>query len=546
MTSNPWQDLGYAIRQARLGRGWNLEKTAEEVLDNGARRGYVSQVEKGLRTLSAETIDKFAETLDLPDDVVKAAHLAPPVPKEDPKKTKGKAPPPAKPVEDIDRDAERLLVLNARDETAPQVAEVLLTTLAYEFAKGDYRDHYTAYIALRKALEAAEAIRKRGEMPPEGNTGSQLNAVMAEVDKLNAQGELDEADALLDAEERRMREAHRADAERHAEQRRQMLEQRLNQDRLRNAPAAAAARLIADLRQQQNIGKLFWAIDDLSGEWRDAGDKAGDMFALRVALGLARDNWKRSKGKRELEGAALYRLGWGYLRIAERSSRTGDLELAQNAFETSAKRFSKTKQPDAWATSQGGLGVVLQEIGRRTRDPDLLRKAAALHRAALRAVSDDVKEGWNNLGTALRALAEFSQDPAPLDEAVAAFTTALSLKDKQADPVNWETTQMNLALALRWQGALTGDLARLTEARSGYTACEALDIRDKAPFNWAMLQWNIADLALARFHLDPDPALLDEAETCVTRARDIFVDGSDYQTERCDELLTKIEAARAG
>jgi len=67
-----------------------------------------------------------------------------------------------------------------------------------------------------------------------------------------------------------------------------------------------------------------------------------------------------------------------------------------------------------------------------------------------------------------------------------------------------------------------------------------------APFKWARLQWNIADLALARYRLDPDPALLVEARKHVTRARAFFVDGSDYQTERCDDLLAQIDAAEAG
>jgi hypothetical protein len=67
-----------------------------------------------------------------------------------------------------------------------------------------------------------------------------------------------------------------------------------------------------------------------------------------------------------------------------------------------------------------------------------------------------------------------------------------------------------------------------------------------APFSWAVLQWNIADLELARYRLDPEPALLVEARDYVTRARGFFIDGSEYQTERCDELIAQIDAAEAG
>ena len=180
MTSSAWKELGFAIRQARLGCGWSLEDLAAKALGNGARKGYVGQVEKGTRNLSPETIDKFDQTLKLPEDIVKAAHMAPPPERKEAAVKKGADSTPSKPIDDVDRDAERLLVRAARDDSNAPVAEALLTTLAYEFAEGQYRDLHTAYTALRQALEAAENIRKRGEMPPD-NTGSQLNAVMAEV-----------------------------------------------------------------------------------------------------------------------------------------------------------------------------------------------------------------------------------------------------------------------------------------------------------------------------------------------------------------------------
>ena len=40
--------------------------------------------------------------------------------------------------------------------------------------------------------------------------------------------------------------------------------------------------------------------------------------------------------------------------------------------------------------------------------------------------------------------------------------------------------------------------------------------------------------------------LLVEARDYVARARAFFVDGSEYQTGRCDELIARIDAAEAG
>ena len=265
MTSTALQKFGYEVRQARLGFGWNLEKLAAEVLGNGARKGYVGQIKKGKRSLSPETIDRFDQALKLPDDIVKAIHMSPKLEVAEPKD------------DSLDSDVERMIARADRDPSTPQMGETLLVALAFEFAGGKHLELQTAYVGLRKALEAAERIRKRGEMPAD-NTGSQLNAVMAEVAKLNADGALDEANELLDAEEKRMREEHKAFKERLDEQSRRMLEQRLDQDRLSNDATTAADRLIRDLMRQAPAGGVFWATQELVVEWRDRGERQGDPF----------------------------------------------------------------------------------------------------------------------------------------------------------------------------------------------------------------------------------------------------------------------------
>ena len=548
MTSCAWEELGFAIRKARLDMGWSLEKLATEALGNGARKGYVGQVEKGTRNLSPETIDKFDQALDLPENVVKAAHLAPPREQKQAAAGRGNEPGPNKPIDEVDRDAERLLSRAARDDGNAPVAEALLTTLAYEFAEGQYRDLHAAYTALRQALEAADNIRKRGEMPPD-NTGGQLNAVMAEVAKLNNQGAVDDADALLDAEEARMRELQQAERDRIEQQAQAMLTQRINQDRLRNRPDLAAERIVQNLREFPQ-GKLFWAVDAKAHSWNDDGDKAGDVFALQVALTLAKGNYDRGKTKKPLAAIALHKLGWCHFRLAERSSGESHLFEARRALGAAVKKTSKAKDPENWADHKDDLGAVLSKMGERRKDAALLEQAVVAHRAALhvgqKTNSANLENIRDNLGIALGALGKLAKDVDTLRKAEEALTEALAPKNKEDDPLDWEASQSNLALAQRWLGAVTSDSAKLEEAQDGYAACEALAFEKDAPFRWAMLQWNIADLALARYHLDPDPALLTEARTYVTRARAFFVEGSDYQTERCNELLAQIDVAETG
>lgn len=551
MTSNAWEDLGFAIRKARLDLCWTLEQLAEEALNNGARKGYVGEVEKGKRNLSPETIDKFDQALDLPKDVVKAAHLAPPPGHKQATDKKGSSPSPRKPLAEVDNDAEYLLSRAARDDTSPRVAEALLTTLAYEFAKEQYRDLHTAYTALRQALEAAEKIRKRGEMPPD-NSGNQLNVVMAEVAKLNDQGDTEDADALLDAEEIRMREAQKEERERMEQQAQAMLTLRLDQDRLRNRPDMAAARINRNLREFPQ-GKLFTALDNKACELTEQGHKVGDVFNLEVALALAQKNCARLKPKKPQAAKAFVTLGWAHFRVAIRSHEDSHLHKARDAFIKASKICRRANDLLGWSSCLNGLGSALDELGQRQQNATLLEQAVSAHRTSVKTGqkygSTTMSNRFNNLGTALLGLGELTKEADTLKAAEEALLTSLEYKNKDNErerrPLEWALTQNNLAVAQRRLGAVTSDQAKLREARKGYAACEDLAFENKAEFQWAILQWNIADLALCCYRFDPDPALLAEAREYVGQAHVYFAAGSDYQTGRCATLLAKIEAAEA-
>jgi hypothetical protein len=533
--------FGKAVSDARIDKGWT-HPDLDEKMQGGIDKSHLSSIENGRREgVSPVTVSRLVAALDLDKRWVDCFRTGAAIPHV------VSAPSIAETKQRV-QTAERLEAKALNDPSVPPIAENLLKTLAFEFAGGDYRDLHTAYTALRQALEAAENIRKRGEMPPD-NTGSQLNAVMAEVAKLNNQGALEDADALLDAEEQRMREAHQAERDRMEQQAQTLLTQRIDQDRLRNRPDLAADRIIRNLRDFPQ-GQLFSAVRAKAGEWREEGNKTGDMFALQVALALAQDNYERVKNKRPLAAAALDTLGGCHFRLAERSNGDKHLILAFHALSAAVNQTNKSKEPENWSARQDGLGTTLQEMGRRRKDPALLAQAVTLKRLALRVdqqtKSVDLKYTWTNLGSALQELGELTEDSKTLREAEGALTTSLSLRNKEEDALDWETTQNNLSLAQRWLGALTSDVAKLQEARDGYAVCENLDFKGDAPFTWAILQWNIADLSLARYRLAPDPALLAEARDYVTRARAFFVNGSEYQTERCDELIAQIDAAEAG
>ena len=523
------KDFGKAVKRARTLLGWD-QKTLGASITPPIGASLISKIEKGRKdALDARTVGRFRIALDLDatwiDKFIDAEDVA------DSLETKA------------EREADLVIDRLRRDGLTKGTSYDLLIQLANNFTEGDHRDRDTAYLSVKAALETLRASEKIAQLA--GNADAQFAALMADVDALNNKGEFDLAHDALARQATWLRE-EKSRLERLSQL---QLEKELSQDRLRNRPDLAAARIISNLREFPQ-GRLISALNGKAIEWIEAGHKVGDMFALRVALALAQDNYHRVQDKKPLSAAALYTLGWCHFRLAERSSGDQHLNPAWRAFDAAIKQTNRSQQPENWALFQVGLGGAFRQLGERRKDPVILAQAIAAHRAALSVdqhiQSNNVRGMWNNLGNALQKLGELTEDAETLREAEEVLTTALALRNKENDPVGWGETQSNLALAQRRLGAVTSDAAKLQQARDGYAACADVGYEGDAPFIWAGLQWNIADLALARYRLTPDPALLVEARDYVTRARGFFSEGSEYQTARCDDLLAQINAAATG
>jgi hypothetical protein len=522
------KDFGRAVKRGRTLLGWD-QPTLGGKISPAVGASFISKVEKGRKeALDARTVGRFRIALDLDaswiDKFLDAEETA--------ESLETKA----------EREADFVIDRLRREGKTEGTSDDLLIQLANNFTEGDHKDRDTSYLSVKAALETLKASEKIAQLA--GNADAQFAALMKEVDALNNDGEFDLAHDKLARQSEWLRE----EKDRLNRLSEMQLEKELSQDRLRNRPDLAAERIIRNLRDFPK-GNLFGAIENKAIEWRDEGDEAGDMFALQVALALAQGNYERVKNKKPLAAAALNSLASCHFRLAERFSGDQHLNSALHAYDTAVKKINKAKEPERWAVSQAGLGAALIQLGERQKDAAPLEQAVTALRAALKVVqqtkSVNLKFGWNNLGNALQALGELTEDADKLREAEGALTSAVALANKE-DPIEWEAAQNNVALAQRWLGAVTNDVAKLQEAREGYAACEDLGIESNAPFQWAILQWNIADLTLARYRLAPDPALLVEARNYATRARTFFVDGSEYQTELCDELIAQIDSAETG
>lgn len=179
--------FGLAVKHALSLETWTLDELGAAI-DPPVGKSFISKIEKGRKgALNSRTVGRFIKALEM-DEAWIDKFL-------DTDTTDESDETPA------ERDADRLIQMVTRYETIPQSSEHLLILLANQHAEGHYTDQSTTFVGLTKALEAAESIRKRGKMSPD-NTGSQLNAVMAEVAKLNAEGALDKTNDLLDDEEK--------------------------------------------------------------------------------------------------------------------------------------------------------------------------------------------------------------------------------------------------------------------------------------------------------------------------------------------------------
>ncbi|AGI69364.1 hypothetical protein OAN307_c39350 [Octadecabacter antarcticus 307] len=271
--------FGKAVKRARAMHGWD-QTTLGRVVKPPVGNSLVSKIEKGQKeALDIRTVGRFRNALDLDESWLDKFLDA----EETAESGETRA----------ERDADQILDRLQREGTTEGASDDLLIRLANNFTDGDHKDRETAYTSVRRAL--AELARNKDIAALAGNADAQFAALMQQIDQLNDDGDFDEAARLLDDEQDRLEQV--ADLH-HKKQ--------LNQDRLRNRPDLAAQRLIADLYRQAPAGGVFWATESLAKKWQDDGDKAGDMFALHVALALAKTNYDKAKGKKALEAAALH------------------------------------------------------------------------------------------------------------------------------------------------------------------------------------------------------------------------------------------------
>ena len=220
-------------------------------------------------------------------------------------------------------------------------------------------------------------------------------------------------------------------------------------------------------------------------------------------------------------------------------------------------------QPSLWAAAQNALGIALQNQGIRAagdQGTELLAGAVTAFGAALSIRTKDAHPlDWamtqNNLGITLRNQgSRTAGEPGTelLARAITAFEAALSIYTKDAYPLDWARTQNNLGTALQEQAAHTaGELGTKLRARAenAFDAVLSIYTKDAYPLEWAGAQNNLG-IALQEQGIrtagEPGTALLACAVTAYEAALTIRTESAhplDWAITRKNAAIAELELA---
>lgn len=190
----------------------------------------------------------------------------------------------------------------------------------------------------------------------------------------------------------------------------------------------------------------------------------------------------------------------------EGSEAVANLERAVAAYRSALGVLSPNRLPDMWATAQSNIGFALTEIAKRTggeRAISYLQSAVAAHRDALSVRTREHQphewaETQGGLVDALVQLASLSMSGQGsgantyLEEALAAFRSALPLISRESRPQQWALGQIWLGLILSGLGDQRQGASAPDDLRDGVTALgDGLNVlsREEYPHDWAVAQY---------------------------------------------------------
>ena len=132
-----------------------------------------------------------------------------------------------------------------------------------------------------------------------------------------------------------------------------------------------------------------------------------------------------------------------------------------------------------------------------------------------------------------------------MEEAVAAYRSALAEQPRDRAPLDWAFTQTNLGTALVMLGEREKGTARLEEAVAGLHEALKERTREDTPFLWAQTQEKLALAHFAFFDKTGEPTRCDAALIAIGGALEEYGKAKAvFHIEKATRLREKILAAR--
>ncbi len=484
-----------------------------------SRKADVQKLEAGgSRKPNAATIRKYRLALDLTQEEIDACRTAQEI--------------------ELAQFARQLFEVIAEAAKASGLSEDLALAVSDHYAQNNAGNFEGALAGLKDALKEAAKELERGRLP--SNYEQAVDTIVARINALNQDGEVDQAYADLQVEAARRAEAR---AQQTAEDGR-ILDMLITQATLANdADGLAEAHLQRIRLESPGAEDSFHRLRDLWRERYEDGLRFGTPFALDAAAGLAR------KCAAIAPTSYLCAMAQNDLAVALRNQGTRTqgpkgaalLGEAVDNYRAALRVRTEVDYPLDWAMTMQNLAVALEIQSTRTQGPKeaaLLGEAVDSYRAALRVFTEaehpvDWAMTMQNLAVALEIQSTRTQGPkeaALLGEAVDSYRAALRVFTEAEHPVDWAMTMQNLAIALRKQGTrIQGPegAARLGEAVDSYRAALRVYTEAEHPVDWAMTMQNLAialEIQGTRTQGPEGAALLGEAVDSYRAALRVFTE----------------------
>lgn len=522
--SNFGKRFGALIARKREDKGWSFAELAVAAYGDDGQGGETrkSDVQKleigGSAKPTARTIKRYRDALGLTQEEIDACRT----PEE----------------LQLAQYAEALFDVIKGAVAQTEVSDDLAHELSERYAAGNPEDFEGAVRGLMRALEIA------AKRQTTGNLDADVNAIIAEVKRLNEEGQLEDAARALDE----ALESELAEEERRAAGIEALIREGIDQAILMRDVERAAALLVRQVdRETPDPTHRFEGIRAAQEDWYVRGRDQGLAFDLEVSIAVAEICLVRASDADE-RGSALIDLGVSLQTLGARESATAQLEDAVAAYRAALEECTRERVPLGWAMTQNNLGNALWTLGERESGTARLEEAVATYRAALEErTRERVPLDWamtqNNLGNALRSLGARESRTARLEEAVAAFRAALEERTRDRVPLDWAVTQNNLGTALFTLGARESGTTQLEEAVAAYRAALEERTRERVPFHWAITTQNIGLVFESLFEKTEERAQLEEAIALVRAAREVFDEaGASFYIENSDRILARLEA----